>query len=204
MSPGTQLRALVLAAAVALVSVAGAASDPGELMRSGQWQGHYDGEISVTPVDAALGDNPGIEVAFGPSPENVTYGSISVAFDSPVNMGGLSAISFMARSDQEARPALTVQCEGGSLRRDFERQPLTGAFRRIEMARADMAVTGDPDLSRVTSLTIGFGLWDFDTSKTGFNIVLASLEYVGTETRYVIPRPTRGVAIDGEFRDWGY
>jgi len=113
MNRSTQIRALMLTAAMALVTVAGAASDPGELMRSGQWQGHYAGEISVTPVEAALGDNPGIEIAFGPSPENVTYGSISVTFDSPVNMGGLSAISFMARADQEARPTLTVQCEGG-------------------------------------------------------------------------------------------
>ena len=192
MSRDTYLRTSVLAVTVTLAGVAGAAPDLGELMRSDQWQCHYAGEMSGAPMEQALGENPGIEITAGPSPENVTYGSISVTFDPPVNMSGLSAISLVARADQEARPTLTVQCEGGSLRRDFERQPLSGAFRRIEMVRADMAVKGDPDLSRVTGLTIGFGLWDFDTSKTGFAITLASLQYVGTETRYIIPRPKRG------------
>ncbi len=204
MSPGTQFRALVLTAAMALVSLAGAAPDLGDLMRSDQWQSHYAGDMSVTPVEEALGDNPGIEIALTASPENVNYGAISIAFPAPANMSGLSTISFMARADQAARPTLTLECEGGSLRRDFARQPLTSAFRRIEMARADMAIKGDPDLSRVTSLTIGFGLWDFDTSKTGFTITLAGLQYMGTETRYIIPRPKRGVSIDGEFKDWGY
>lgn len=198
-----QFRGLMLGAMV-LTTVAGAAPDLGELMRSGQWRCHYSGEMSVTPIEKALGDSPGIEIACEPSPENVTYAAVSVTIATPVNMSGLSAICFMARADRPARPRLTLQCEGGSLTRDFDRQPLSSAYRRVEMVRADMAVKSDPDLARVTSLTISFGLWDFDTSEAGFTITLAGLEYVGTETRYIISRPKRGVSIDGEFKDWGY
>jgi len=189
---------------LALTAAVGAAPDLAELLESVEWRCHYAGEMSTTPVEKALGDRSAIEITCGPSPENVTYAAISVAFEAPVDMSGLSAISFMARADRPARPKLSLKCEGGSLSRDFARQPLGNAYRRIEMARADMSVESDPDLSRVTSMTIGFGLWDFDTSQAGFTITLAGLEYLGTETRYIISRPKRGVSVDGEFKDWGY
>lgn len=189
--------------ALTVAKLAGEPLGAGDLVSDG-WRCSYAGTMGVTPVEGAPDDRPALSIVAEPSTEDVTYAAITQRFETPRNMSGLDTISFTARADRPARPALTVECEGGSLRRDFERQPLTGAVRRIEMMRADMDVNGDPDLSRVTALTIGFGLWDFDTSEAGFTITLRDLAYQGTETRYIIPRPKRGVSVDGEYRDWGY
>ncbi|MCK5805782.1 MAG: hypothetical protein KAI66_23325 [Lentisphaeria bacterium] len=110
---------------------------------------------------------------------------------------------FYAKADAPAKPKLTLECEGGTLSTNFTRTSLGGSFQKFETSRGAFTARGDPDLSRVTGISFGFGLWQFDTRKRGFTITMAKLAYVGTETLYVVPKPTRGVAVDGEFKDWG-
>ena len=203
--PARRPRAAALAAALAcLCPVLLHAADLSGLMESGNWRASHKGAITVTPRPGVMGPHPGIEIAAGPARDKTTYASMEYRFDQPVDMSGLRSLSLYAKADADARVKISLDCEGGKLYSDFHRAGLATAFKRYQFDRGTLKSQGEPDLSQVKSLGLGFGLWAFDTRKRGFTITLSGLAYDGTETAYIIPLPKRGVAIDAQHKDWGF
>ncbi|MBT7054770.1 MAG: hypothetical protein HN976_06750 [Lentisphaerae bacterium] len=179
--------------------------DLGALMQPDVWRSAYKGASSVQGLPDAMGENPGIELVGEKAPEKVTYASITYRFEKPLNLSGLTHLSLFARADQKVQVNMSLDCEGGRMGTGgFLRKALGKSFTKIEFDRRSLQAKGEPDLSRVTALNVGFGLWAFDTTKHTFRIGLAKLCYEGTEDTYIVPLPTRGIAIDGQYKDWGY
>lgn len=181
------------------------AADLVALMQSARWKAAFEGTCSVEVVPNAMGSNPGVQLAGEKARQKTTYASITYRFEVPQNMSGLTGLSLFARADQKIYVNMSLECKGGRLGTGgFARNALGKNFTKLEFGRRGLKAKGEPDLTRVTALSFGFGLWAFDTTKNGFSITLAKLSYEGTENTYIIPLPTRGVAIDGQVKDWGF
>lgn len=162
------------------------------------------GNAGARFVERAMGEAGGLLVTGRPARKKGTYASVAFRFAEPVNMSGLTSFSFYAKADVPALPKLGLVCQGGKYTTGFSRTSLSGSFKKFVFHRTDFKVNGQPDLARVQALDLGFGLWQFDTRKRGFTITVARFRYEGTEDSYVIPKPKRGVAVDGQFKDWGF
>ena len=181
------------------------AADLAALMRSAHWKAAFEGPCSVEVVPNAMGGNPALELVGEEARKKTTYASLTYRFGVPRNMSGLTGLSLFARSEQKVYVNMSLECEGGRLGTGgFTPRPLGRSFTKLEFRRRGLKAKGEPDLTRVTALSFGFGLWAFDTTKSGFAISLAKLTYEGTADTYIIPLPTRGVAIDGQVKDWGF
>ncbi len=190
-----------------IVCIPAKAGDLAALLKAEAWNTHYNNKITVKvkAVPKAMGDCPGIRFSAQATKEKVPYTSVRYVFKTPVDMSDLRSISLFAAGSRKVKLSMTLECSGGTLSRPFGRiAPTSTAFRRYEFARRHFTAKGSPDISQVKSIVFGFGLYMFDTRKTGFSLTLAKLTYHGTDDTYIIPLPRRGMAIDAQYKDWGY
>ena len=63
----------------------------------------------------------------------------------------------------------------------------------------------ETDFTKIYGFIVGFGLWNYNTCTDGQTVAFGDLRVVTPDNRYIVPRPTAAVSIDGDFRkDWGY
>ncbi|NOZ19893.1 MAG: hypothetical protein GXP25_02260 [Planctomycetes bacterium] len=194
---------------MALLSLCGTlwAVDLSNLTKSAtNWQGYHKGAFRLTVERAGLAGEPALQFAADATEKKTTYASITYTFPEPVDMTGIQGISFFAKTDA---PGLVIKlglgCPDGNLHWGFIGKPGKDQFRKC-VFDLSKARKGDklPDLSRVRTLALGFGIWALEKRKGAHTVIIDRISYKARSTAFVIPRPTKGVVIDGLFRDWGY
>lgn len=161
-------------------------------------KGYGSREIAVAPLP-----DGGFRITGGPTAKKITYASLRIPCNVSVDAADFSALEVTASADRKIRIKPELQLETGRTAADYDRgRPLEELPRVIRFERNAFA----PALSgRVRELILGFGLWEFDTTKQGFEIEIKGVNLLLPEERFLIPRPTAGVEIDGAYRkDWGF
>lgn len=182
------------------------AEDMSTLFKSGvKWHRYYvTGKLEIKNLEKAMANIPGIQIIGEPVQKKQTYASLTHHFKKSRNWAGVKNIMFFAKADKRISVKLNIVCEGGSLDTGWLKKATTSAFMKFNMPLGKMKKKGSPDLTKVKRISIGFGLWRFDTSKEGFSISLTKFKTMDTANAYVIPRPDGGVSIDGSYKsDWG-
>ncbi len=190
-----------------LVSFPAMAADLSGMLTPARWKTDLRDTVSVKPerVARAMGTSAGIRFTGKATEKKVPYVPVRFVFKTPVDMSDLRSISFFAKSSRKLALSMTLECKGGAFSRPFGKvKPVSGSFRRYEFARKDFIAKGTPDITRIRSIIFGLGLYTFDTTRSGFELTFAKFTYQGTDDIYVLPLPKRGIAIDGQYKDWGY
>ena len=171
-----------------------------------KWSGGgTSAKISIVAEPNAMGDEAGFVFTAQPAPKKETYASATYFFKKPVDIKDLKSVEFSAKADHVINIKVSLECAGGSLNGVWCKERTGNEFKKFIFDRSYMKTKDNPDLSKVKSISIGFGAWDFDTSKEGFTVTVAGIKVIDSQDMYIIPRPTAGVTIDGLYRkDWGY
>ncbi len=171
-----------------------------------KWYTHYrTGKLEIKNIEKAMADIPGMQLTSGPALKKQTYACISHYFKKTKNWTGVKSISLFAKTKKKIHLKFIIACDGGSLSSRFIKNNNSTSFGKYKITLDKMEKRGNPDLTKVKSISIGLGLWSFDTSKEGFSIILTKLETMDTANAYIIPRPSEGVVIDAGYKDdWGY
>ena len=110
------------------------------------------------------------------------------------------------KASQKIKVSMRINTRGGAntfpgwSKKNAEEKPETFTF-----LRENMKMDKNPDLKKALSVTFGFGLWLYDTTRFPLEIELRKAKAVDPAERFLIPRPTAGTMIDGAYRkDWGY
>ncbi len=167
--------------------------------------GGISAKTSIVAEPNALGNEPGLKFTAQTSTKKDNYACAVYIFQSPVELKDFKTIEFSVKADHTTHIMVGLECEGGSMTGTWYKEAAGKDFKKFIFDRSAMKIKGNPDLSKIKNINIGFGTWEFDTSKEGFTATVAGINVIDTQAMYVIPRPTAGVAIDALYsKDWGY
>ena len=134
-----------------------------------------------------------------------TYAGLKIKFAKPLDLSNMTALEIPAECSRPVPVMVTLFCHNGLYTSPYTKRNIAAAMEKIVFERKTFTAQGKPDLSRVYSVTIGFGLWKFNTLQSGFRAGVGEPFFVTPDSRFLIPRPTAPVALDGEYRkDWGH
>lgn len=161
-------------------------------------KGYGSREITVAPLP-----DGGFRITGAPTGKKITYASLRIPCTVPVDAADFSALEVTASANRRIRIKPELRLENGRSAADYDRgRPLEELPRTIRFERSAFSPSQS---GRVRELVLGFGLWEFDTTKEGFEIEIGGVNLLLPEERFLIPRPTAGVEIDGAYRkDWGF
>jgi len=144
--------------------------------------GGTSAKVSVAAEPNAIGDETGFKFTAEPAPKKETFACTSHTFKSPADMTDFKSIEFSVKADHNISIMLSLDCEGGSLVGTWRQETAGTDFKKFTFDRASMKINGKPDLTKVKSLIIGFGTWEFDTSKEGFTATVAGLKVIDSQS----------------------
>ena len=172
----------------------------------GRWvSGGSSAKLSIAAEPNALGEEAGFKFTSGIAPKKENYACATYYYRPPADMKDFKSIEFSVKSDHAISIMLGLDCEGGTMTGAWYKDVAGKDFKKFIFDRASMKTKGNPDLSRIKTMSVGFGIWAFDTTKEGFTATVAGINVIDAQEMYIVPRPTAGVAIDGLYRkDWGY
>ena len=173
---------------------------------SQNWRGYHKGTYRLTTEKAGLAGATALQFAADATDKKTTYASIEYILPQPLDMTAIQGLSFYAKTDAEGVVIkLGLRCPDGALHWDFIGKPGKDQFRKcvFDISKAKKR-DKLPDLSQVRRISLGFGIWALGQRKGAHTIVIDRFAYTARSSAFVIPKPTKGVVIDGLFRDWGY
>lgn len=151
--------------------------------------------------------NGTIRITLGKMPEKSSYASIYTRFPKPLNCSDFRNVEVTLKSSQKIKLMCHLGTKAGTLTAAWDRvnigpEETTVVFDRAAF-KGKEAQKGDP--AAITGITLGFGLWMYDTAKETAEIEITKIRITQPADSFLIPRPTAGVAIDGAYRtDWGF
>jgi hypothetical protein len=140
--------------------------------------GGTSAKVSVAAEPNAMGDGTGLKFTAEPASKKETFACTSHTFKSPADMTDFKSIEFSVKADHTISIMLSLDCEGGSLVGSWRQETGGNEFKKFTFDRASMKINGKPDLSKVKALAIGFGTWEFDTTKEGFTAIVAGIKVI--------------------------
>jgi hypothetical protein len=173
----TSSKALVLLV-LGLVFTTLNAENLSSLFKSGEkwYTGYKTGQLEIKNLEKAMANIPGIQIIGEQSKENQTFACITHNLKKSKSWADIKNIMIFAKADKKISLKLNIACEGGTLDTGWLKKKTTSDFARFDMSLEKMKKKGSPDITKVKAITIGFGLWQFDTTKKGFSITLTKLE----------------------------
>ena len=146
-------------------------------------------------------------ITLGKMPEKSSYASIYTRFSKPLNCSDFRNVEVTLKSSQKIKLMCHLGTKTGTLTAVWDRVNIGSEETTVIFDRAAFKgkenQKGDP--AAITGLTLGFGLWMYDTAKDAAEIEITKIRITQPADSFLIPRPTAGVAIDGAYRtDWGF
>ncbi len=167
----------------------------------------YGGEVALAEgTELFNGINYDVEtVKLEAAGKKTTYCGIEVRFAKPQDFSDFTSIELLAKAEKSTPVMLTLLTDKGILSAQFRKKPLSSAMECITFERAEFKGNHETDYKKIYGFIIGFGLWNYNAAATGQTIAFGDVRIVTPDSRFIVPRPTAAVAIDGGFRkDWGF
>ena len=161
----------------------------------------YTPSATLTEQDGTL------KVVLKKTPSKITYASIFAKLSAPADYSDYRNVEVRLKSSQKIRLMCSMSTADGALTASWNRldvgpEESTVVFDRAAFKKKE-GTKSDP--AGIREISIGFGLWEYDTTKTDAVIEISGIRITQPADSFLIPRPTAGVAIDGFYKkDWGY
>ena len=137
--------------------------------------------------------------------KKLTYCGVEVRFPEPLNFSDFTSVELLARAEKPTALMLVMLTDKGIVSAPYRKKLLSGTLERFSFDRAEFKSKFETDFTKIYGFIVGFGLWNYNTCTDGQTVAFGDLRVVTPDNRYIVPRPTAAVSIDGDFRkDWGY
>jgi len=151
-------------------------------------------------------ENNKLHITIGKTAKKIAYAGLLLHFRKPQDCRDFQNVRFNICSSQKIR----VKCSFGEMKKNvytnWSRQSADAGEKEFLFERNSFIFPPEKEqiLSSVKQITIGFGLWQYDTTKESAEIELSGIQITQPSDVFIIPMPTAGVSIDGTYRDWGH
>lgn len=173
-----------------------------DLTQQKKWIGYQKAQISETKD--AEGNNL-IRIVFPKTEKKATYGAVDCVFPAPLDLSEFKQLEMNVKTSQKVKVSMRINAKGGSIFPGWSKLDATSLPHKFIFPRENMQTSKTPDLKKAVSVTFGFGLWQYDTTRHPLEIEIREAKVIDPAERFLIPRPTAGVVIDGTYKkDWGY
>lgn len=179
-----------------------------DLLRYSQWRNNHGGTCRLE-TDAE--GETFLRIHFPKTAKPVHYHAVNCVFDAPVDVEEFKNLEVTVKSSRPVHVSMRINTQGrGSLFTDWSRKqagamPQVFDFARSAIPKNKQNTQFPLNLKQATSVTIGFGLWPYDTSKSPLDIEIRGARIIDNLERFLIPRPTAGTVIDAQYKkDWGF
>ena len=174
-----------------------------DLMKIDKWTAGRD--VKITPFRERSGE-PAVRIEIPRTEKKITYASVTCVFPERMDLSDFRELEMTVKTSQKIKVSMRINTRGGgNLFPGWSRQNADSLPKQFVFTRKEMKHDKNPDLKKALSITFGFGLWQYDTTKFPLEIELRKAKVVDPAERFLIPRPTAGTMIDGAYKkDWGY
>ncbi len=174
-----------------------------DLMTLEKWTS--GGNVKITSFKERSGE-PVIRIEIPKTEKKITYAAVDCVFPEAVDLSKFNQLEMTVKTSQKIKVFMRINTRGGgNLFPGWSRQNADSLPKQFVFTRKEMKHDKNPDLKKALSVTFGFGLWQYDTTKFPLEIELRQAKAVDPAERFLIPRPTAGTMIDGAYKkDWGY
>ena len=174
-----------------------------DLMTMEKWTAGRD--IKISKVKERDGE-PVIRIEIPRTEKKITYAAVNCIFPVKVDLSEFSQMEMTVKASRKIKVSMRINTRGGgNVFPGWSRQNAETMPKQFIFARKEMKNDKNPNLKQSLSVTFGFGLWQYDTTKSPLEIELRKAKVIDPAERFLIPRPTAGTMIDGAYKkDWGY
>ena len=150
--------------------------------------------------------NNKLYITIGKTSKKITYAGILLKFRKPQNCSDFQDVRLNICSSQKIR----VKCSFGEMKKtvqtNWSRQSADAGKKEFLFERNSFIFPPEKEqiLSSVKQITIGFGLWQYDTTKESAEIELSGIQITQPSDVFINPTPAAGVSVNGTYRDWGH
>ncbi|MBO5308382.1 MAG: hypothetical protein J6C40_10290 [Lentisphaeria bacterium] len=136
------------------------------------------------------------------------FASVSLNFAKPQDWHDYRDVRFNIRSNQKILVKCSFGQYGNAVNMTWPRWTVNPEDEKsvvFERSTFKTSKGKDGSVSAVRMFSFGFGLWNYDSTKESVEIEISGIQVTQPSDIFIIPRPTAGVNIDGEYKkDWGY
>ena len=174
-----------------------------DLMQQEKWISWH--KAKITRVKEADGQTV-IRITVPKSEKKSNYAAVDCIFPRPMDLSDFQELKMTIQSSQKIKVSMRINTRGGgNLFPGWSKENADSQPKQFVFTRKEMKDNKNPDLKKAVSVTFGFGLWQYDTTKFPLEVELRQAKAVDPAERFLIPRPTAGTMIDGAYKkDWGY
>lgn len=174
-----------------------------DLMQQEKWVKYNPAEIIQTKT--AEGKKV-IRILFPKTEKKETYRAVSCIFPAPLDLSGFKQLEMTVKASQKIKVSMRINTKNDpQIFPGWSRKDAASLPQKFVFLRENMKMAKDPNLKEAVSVTFGFGLWQYDTTRHPLEIEIREAKVIDPAERFLIPRPTAGTAIDGAYKkDWGF
>lgn len=165
-----------------------------------EWKSYSDVNLERIEVDG----RPAIRLTYPRTAEKKTWGQVSLHFSPLLDLRNAGNLEISVKSNRKIYVSMGLMTRKGNLWSGWLKNAAGPQERTWSKAIREIKGWEKTDLAQTVAFTIGLGLYGYDTTKEELEVVVTGMTAVEPSDRFLIPRPTAGVSIDGGYKeDWG-
>lgn len=171
-----------------------------DLSRFQKWESYTGVKLERIESDGC----PAIRLTYPRTAEKKTWGQVSLHFSPVLDLRNAGNLEITVKSSRKIYVSMGLMTRKGNLWSGWLKNAAGPRERTWSKAIREIKDWEKADLARTTAFTIGLGLYGYDTTKEDLEVIITGMTAVEPSDRFLVPRPTAGVSIDGAYKDdWG-
>lgn len=171
-----------------------------DLSRFQKWESYTGVKLERIESDGC----PAIRLTYPRTAEKKTWGQVSLHFSPALDLREAGSLEMTVKSNRKIYVSMGLMSRKGNLWSGWLKNTAGPLERTWSKPIREIKGWEKTDLAQATAFTIGLGLYGYDTTKEDLEVVITGISAVEPSDRFLIPRPTAGVSIDGAYKDdWG-
>lgn len=147
-----------------------------DLMQQEKWISWH--KAKITRVKEADGQTV-IRITVPKSEKKSNYAAVDCIFPRPMNLSDFQELKMTIQSSQKIKVSMRINTRGGgNLFPGWSKVNADSQPKQFVFTRKEMKDNKNPDLKKAFSVTFGFGLWQYDTTKFPLEVELRMAKVV--------------------------
>ncbi len=120
-----------------------------------------------------------LKVTIPKSEQKISFAGMETHYwNAPLNATGLQKVEVKFKTSEKIKLAVTLGSKGGNFTNVWPPEEFAPGTHTAVFARAGFKPQKEVDLAAITKLSLGVGLWTYDTTQKPLNLVIESVRIV--------------------------
>ena len=151
-----------------------------DLMQQEKWVSWH--KAKITRVKEADGETV-VRITLPRTEKKITYAAVDCIFPRPMDLSDFQQLTMTLSSSQKIKVSMRINTRGGgNLFPGWSKENSDSRQKQFVFTRKEMKNNKNPDLKKAVSVTIGFGLWQYDTTKFPLEVELRMAKVVSPDS----------------------